>query len=95
MENKVQQGRELWAAYEQWKSDPKSLDDLEKFNNGLKTVNASFRSVWRTPYSRWTDEKWDVDTKAMANDLQMWFNLPDKERTDRKWVDFFKKYFLE
>ena len=95
MESKVQQGRELWSAYEQWKSDPKSLDDLEKFNNGLKNVNATFRSVWRTPYSSWTDEKWDIDTKALANDLQMWFNLPDKDRTDRKWVEFFKQYFLE
>ena len=79
-----------------WKENPSSLEDLMNFDKKFKeSRQLAFKSVWRSPDSKWTDNPWDVDTKKMANDLQVWFNRADDERTDAEWIKHFKLYFLE
>ena len=82
--------------FKKWKENPSTLEDLMDFDRQFKNDRQiAFKSVWRSPYSKWTDNEWDVDTKKMANDLQVWFNLADCERSDADWIKHFKHYFLE
>ena len=86
----------LYNEYQKMKQNPTTLDDLAKFDKQFKhSTQIAFSTVWRSPYSQWTDNKWDVNTTQLADDLQVWFNLVDDERTDQKWIRTFQCHFLE
>ena len=86
----------LYNEYNKWKANPTDLDEMAKFDKKFKNSSKiAFTTVWRSPYSQWTGNKWDVDTTKLADDLQVWFNLDEDERNDQNWILTFQSHFLE
>ena len=86
-------------AVRNWVQNAQHLEETRQLPDG------TLASIWRSPYDwgpdaclgKHTDLNVigaDLDTRAMGHAFSRWFNLPDDERTDKKWLEMFSQFFF-
>ena len=91
--------------YRLWKARGSSLAKINHFENNCTsshnpctaTRKRGFKHVIKNPWTKAWSKNFsnnslgtEFDTKSFANNLQMWTRLEPADKTDRKFIEFFR-----